>query len=44
MPSILTEIGSCTRHVTLSAQKLENTIPLTVRISKCKNGIFEFLS
>jgi hypothetical protein len=33
MPSILTEIG----------QKLENTPPLTVGISKCKRGIFEFL-
>jgi len=33
MPSILTEIG----------QKPENTPPLTVRISKCMRGIFEFL-
>jgi hypothetical protein len=33
MPSILTEIG----------QKLENTPPLTVRISKCMRGIFGFL-
>jgi hypothetical protein len=29
--------------VTLLAQKLENTTPLTVRISKCKRGIFGFL-
>jgi len=33
MLSILTEIG----------QKPENTPPLTVRISKCMRGIFEFL-
>jgi len=33
MPSILTEIG----------QKPENTPPLTMRISKCMRGIFEFL-
>jgi hypothetical protein len=33
MPSILTEID----------QKPENTPPLTVRISKCKRGIFGFL-
>jgi hypothetical protein len=33
MPSILTEIG----------QKLKNTPPLTVRISKCRRDIFEFL-
>jgi len=33
MPLILTEIG----------QKPENTIPLTVRISKCKRGIFGIL-
>jgi hypothetical protein len=33
MPLILTEIG----------QKLENTHPLTVRISKCMRGIFGFL-
>jgi hypothetical protein len=33
MPSILTEIG----------QKLENTPPLTVGISKCMRGIFGFL-
>jgi hypothetical protein len=30
MPLILTEIG----------QKLENTPPLTVKISKCRRGIF----
>jgi hypothetical protein len=33
MPLILIEIG----------QKLENIIPLTVGISKCRRGIFEFL-
>jgi hypothetical protein len=33
MLSIITEIG----------QKLENTAPLTVGISKCKRGIFGFL-
>jgi hypothetical protein len=33
MPLILTEIG----------QKSENTPPLTVRISKCKRGIFGIL-
>jgi len=43
MPSILTEIGSCAQHVTLLAQKLENTPPLTVGISKCRRGIFGFL-
>jgi hypothetical protein len=33
MPSILTKIG----------QKPENTLPLTVKISKCMRGIFGFL-
>jgi hypothetical protein len=33
MPSILIEFG----------QKLENTPPLTVGISKCRRGIFGFL-
>jgi hypothetical protein len=33
MPSILTKIG----------QKPENTHPLTMRISKCRRGIFGFL-
>jgi hypothetical protein len=39
MPLILTEIGPCTCHVTLLAQKPENTPPLIVGISKCR-GIF----
>jgi stage III sporulation protein SpoIIIAA len=33
MPSILTDMG----------KTLENISPLTVRISKCRRGIFEFL-
>jgi hypothetical protein len=33
MPLILTEIG----------QKLENTPPLTMKISKCRRGIFKIM-
>jgi hypothetical protein len=34
------EIGSCARHVTLLVQKLENTPPLTVRISEVYERYF----